>query len=125
MKSTLCSTKLTQKSELLRVSVEKDKCFVCLNRASCFYQLLRWKNSGQSQMSMILKQFTFIGDVEIIKFVQDIFDALFAILDSDKNVHEQLDGLVFSALIYIIEKITDKRFNNFRPVLNVYIDMVT
>jgi len=76
-------------------------------------------------MSTILKNFTFIGEIEIIKFVQDIFDALFSILDSEKNKDQSLDSLVFSALIFILGIITDKRFTVFRPVLDVYIEMVT
>jgi len=75
-------------------------------------------------MSTILKEFTFIGEFEIIKFIQDIFDALFSILDSDKNKDSALDSLVFQALVFILGIITDKRFTTFRPVLDVYIEKV-
>lgn len=74
-------------------------------------------------MSEILNNFTFIGEMQIILFVQDIFDALFSILDSDKNRESVLDSLVFSALVFILGIITDKRFTMFRPVLDVYIEM--
>ena len=59
IRSSLCSTKFTQNSVLLSL----------LN-----WQMIRDKNF----LATILTKFTFVGEVEIVKFLRDIFDALFA-----------------------------------------------
>ncbi|KAG8705728.1 hypothetical protein FRC08_001495 [Ceratobasidium sp. 394] len=62
------------------------------------------------------------GEVEIVKFLRDIFDALFAVLVSALNARAELDDLVFSALVTVLGIVQDRRFTNFQPVLDVYID---
>ncbi|RHZ66608.1 hypothetical protein Glove_306g74 [Diversispora epigaea] len=101
----LCSTKYTQNEVLLK--------------------LLNWEKqllSDAHEMVSVLKKFTFVGEVEIVKFLQDIFDALFGILISTKNQQGDLDDLIFNALVTILGIVSDRRFTNFRPVLDVYIE---
>ncbi|CAG8566604.1 19239_t:CDS:2, partial [Racocetra fulgida] len=101
----LCSTKYTQNEVLLK--------------------LLNWEKqlmSDMSEMISVLKKFTFVGEVEIVKFLQDIFDALFGILISSINQQGELDDLIFNALVTILGIVSDRRFMNFRPVLDVYIE---
>lgn len=85
--------------------------------------LLNWEQiQDKDELASVLGKFTFVGEVEIVKFLRDIFDALFAILVSPLNSRGELDDLVFSALITVLGLIQDRRFNNFQPVLDVYID---
>jgi dedicator of cytokinesis protein 3 len=103
IRSYLCSTKYTQNPVLLG--------------------LLNWeKLSDKSELSTVLSKFTFVGEVEIVKFLSDIFDSLFAILVSGVNQHSELDDLVFNALVTVLGIVQDRRFNNFQPVLDVYIE---
>ncbi|QRW21721.1 Dedicator of cytokinesis protein 3 [Rhizoctonia solani] len=76
----------------------------------------------KDELASVLGKFTFVGEVEIVKFLQDIFDALFAVLVSPLNSRGELDDLVFSVLVTVLGIIQDRRFNNFQPVLDVYID---
>ncbi|KAL0072826.1 Deoxycytidine kinase 1 [Marasmius tenuissimus] len=46
----------------------------------------------------------------------------FAIMISNLNVTGELDDLVFNALVFVLGIIQDRRFTNFRPVLDVYIE---
>ncbi|KAI8969583.1 cytoplasmic protein [Trametes punicea] len=103
IRSSLCSTKFTQNSVLL--------------------SLLNWEQvTDKELLSTILSKFTFVGEVEIVKFLRDIFDSLFAILVSSNNQSGEMDHLVFNALVTVLGIVQDRRFSNFQPVLDVYID---
>ncbi|EIW63135.1 cytoplasmic protein [Trametes versicolor FP-101664 SS1] len=103
VRSSLCSTKFTQNSVLL--------------------SLLNWEQvTDKELLSTILSKFTFVGEVEIVKFLRDIFDSLFAILVSSNNQSGEMDHLVFNALVTVLGIVQDRRFSNFQPVLDVYID---
>lgn len=103
IRSSLCSTKFTQNSILL--------------------SLLNWeKIEDKDFLHAILTKFTFVGEGEIVKFLPDIFDSLFGILVSNYNQAGEMDNLVFNALVTVLGIVQDRRFSNFQPVLDVYID---
>ncbi|KAF8629268.1 hypothetical protein AX17_005847 [Amanita inopinata Kibby_2008] len=103
IRSSLCSTKFTQNSVLL--------------------SLLNWENvHDRDLLSAILTKFTFVGEGEIVKFLRDIFDSLFGILVSNYNQAGEMDNLVFNALVTVLGIVQDRRFSNFQPVLDVYIE---
>ena len=103
MRSSLCSTKFTQNPVLL--------------------SLLNWEQIADRELlSTVLTKFTFVGEVEIVKFLRDIFDSLFGILVSQSNQAGEIDHLVFNALVTVLGIVQDRRFSNFQPVLDVYIE---
>ncbi|KAF7315306.1 hypothetical protein MIND_00045100 [Mycena indigotica] len=103
LRSSLCSTKFTQNPVLL--------------------SLLSWdKLADRELLSTVLTKFTFVGEGEIVKFLRDIFDSLFGILVSANNVSGEMDELVFNALVTVLGIVQDRRFSNFQPVLDVYIE---
>ncbi|KAF7964947.1 hypothetical protein HWV62_1454, partial [Athelia sp. TMB] len=103
IRSSLCSTKFTQNPVLL--------------------SLLSWEQlADQELLSTVLTKFTFVGEVEIVKFLRDIFDSLFGILVSQNNQSGEMDHLVFNALVTVLGIVQDRRFSNFQPVLDVYIE---
>ncbi|KAJ7675067.1 cytoplasmic protein [Mycena rosella] len=103
LRSSLCSTKFTQNPVLL--------------------SLLSWdKLADRELLSTVLTKFTFVGEGEIVKFLRDIFDSLFGILISQNNQSGEMDELVFNALVTVLGIVQDRRFSNFQPVLDVYIE---
>jgi len=103
IRNSLCSTKYTQNPVLL--------------------SLLYWEQiTDEEELKTVLGKFTFVGEVEIVKFLGDIFNSLFGIMLSTHNQSGEIDLLIFNALVTVLRIVQDRRFNNFQPVLDVYIE---
>ncbi|XP_065350993.1 dedicator of cytokinesis protein 1 isoform X4 [Cloeon dipterum] len=99
IQTNVCSTKLTQNVDLLG--------------------LLKW--AGQPEkLQDCLKALMKVDGEEIVKFLQDVLDALFNILmqNSDSDVY---DKMVFECLLHIINLVSSGKYQHFQPVLDLYI----
>lgn len=105
VRSFLCSTKHTQNEVLLK--------------------LMKWEELlDQPQLLReTLTKLKFASEVEICKFLRNIFDALFGVLVSRVNAEaKEYDDLIFNALVTLLGIVSDRRFTNFKPVVDLYID---
>lgn len=67
--------------------------------------MYRWKTYA-GDLTEVLNRFTYIEKVEIIKFLQESFDALFAILEART---EEISILVYNAIVFIIGLLVDSK----------------
>jgi hypothetical protein len=113
----LCSNKFTQNKTLVKL----------LN----WHALMEGNEDGTVELLSVLDQFTFVGELEVVKFLSDIFDALLDILayphdddndDTSELVSKEINDQVLAAIVWLLGIVQDRRFSNFRPVLDVYIE---
>lgn len=100
MHTMLCSTKLTQNGDLL--------------------SLLQWK-AHPEKISDALSRVLRLDGEELVKFLQDILDALFAMFHTEDGNSTAHSGLVFQVLVSIFILLEDSKFEHFKPVINAYI----
>ncbi|XP_057701081.1 dedicator of cytokinesis protein 3-like isoform X2 [Corythoichthys intestinalis] len=93
----LSSTKLTQNADLLA--------------------LLKWK-AHPEWVGDILARVRNVNGEEIVKFLQDILDTLFSILDDNTDKY---GPLVFQSLVFVINLLRDSKYFHFRAVMDTYI----
>ncbi|KAL7336216.1 Deoxycytidine kinase 1 [Mucor circinelloides] len=139
--TTLASSALQQQQQpsnsklvLLRDTITLNT-FLCSNKFTqnkTLVKLLNWRalmegaEDGTVELLSVLDQFTFVGEVEVVKFLGDIFDALLDILtyeddDISELVTKEIHDQVLAAIVWLLGIVQDRRFSNFRPVLDVYI----
>ncbi|KAF2267311.1 hypothetical protein CC78DRAFT_87335 [Lojkania enalia] len=94
----LCSTKYSQDPILLGV--------------------LKWRDQPSGELVQLLRRFTFVPEIEMVKLLNEVFDALFDILVEFAGSDEYED-LVFNALVTVLGIVHDRRFN-LGPLVDQY-----
>ncbi|XP_038219773.1 dedicator of cytokinesis protein 1 [Zerene cesonia] len=104
----LCSTKLTQREEILGV--------------------LKWStHHAEGTLRAALARLLRVPNDELVKFLQDILDALFSILtqveeECSEYTEQSYAVLVLDCLLVVILLVADHKYQHFQPVLHVYIE---
>lgn len=82
--------------------------------------LLNWTSHKES-LEQSLKALMSVNPEEVVKFLQDILDALFNILVQNDNP-SKYNHLVFNCLLRLIEIVSDLKYQHFQSVLDLYIN---
>jgi dedicator of cytokinesis protein 3 len=98
LRTFLCSTKYSQDPNLLG--------------------LLKWQPSPASDLPALLRRFLFVPEIEVVKLLNEVFDALFDILVETAGSAEY-ENLVFGALVFVLGIVYDRRFK-LAPLVDEY-----
>ncbi|CAG2166358.1 unnamed protein product, partial [Oppiella nova] len=101
VRTCLVSSKLTQNSDLL--------------------SLLKWRENPDSIVEALKRVMRIPGE-ELVKFLEDVLDALFALFANNDGSTTTHSGLVFKVLIHIFTTLAEPRFRSYELALNVYIE---
>lgn len=101
VKTCLVSSKLTQNSDLL--------------------SLLKWR-ANPDAVSEALQRVMRIPGEELVKFLEDVLDALFSLFANNDGSTTSHSGLVFKVLIHIFTTLAEHRFKSYETALDVYIE---
>lgn len=98
LRTFLCSTKYSQDPDLLG--------------------LLSWNKHSSGDLSELLRRFVFVPEIEIVKLLGEVLDALYEIL-VDSAGSAEYEDLVFDALVYVLGITYDRRFK-LAPLVDQY-----
>ncbi|KAF3047962.1 hypothetical protein E8E12_001824 [Didymella heteroderae] len=98
VKTFLCSTKYSQDPTILG--------------------LIKWQEQPPGELVGLLRRFNFVPEIEIVKLLNEVFDALFAI-QSHYAGSDEYEDLVFNAIVIVLGIVHDRRFN-LEPLVDQY-----
>ena len=105
-------------SPLAMVRVETYLCSTRFSQDRVVLGLLAWKDSSREGIPVLLKQFIFVAEIEVVKLLNDVLDALFGIL-CEYSGNDDYEDLVFTALVRVLDIVHDRRFN-LAPLVDQY-----
>ncbi|TVY64260.1 Dedicator of cytokinesis protein [Lachnellula suecica] len=80
--------------------------------------LLKWKEQPPGDLQELLKRLVFVPEIEVVKLLSDVFDAIFGIL-VEHTGNDDYEDLIFSALVTVLGIVHDRRFN-LGPLVDQY-----
>jgi dedicator of cytokinesis protein 3 len=97
------------------------KTFLCSTRYSqdpTILGLIKWQEQPAGELVGLLRRFNFVPEIEIVKLLSEVFDALFAI-QSHYAGSDEYEDLVFNAIVIVLGIVHDRRFN-LEPLVDHY-----
>ena len=100
------------------LKLETLLCSTIFSQDKVLLGILKWREQPASQLLDLLRRFVFVPEIEIVKLVNKVFDALFGILIENAG-KEDYEDLVFYALVTVLGIVHDRRFN-LGPLVDQY-----
>ncbi|KAI9824609.1 MAG: hypothetical protein M1832_001699 [Thelocarpon impressellum] len=98
--------------------VQSYLCSTVFSQDQALLGLLKWRERAPEDVLDILQRVVFVPEIEIVKLLSEVFDALFAILVEQAG-NDDYEDLVFIALVTVLGIVHDRRFN-LGPLVDQY-----
>ncbi|EWC48801.1 hypothetical protein DRE_00106 [Drechslerella stenobrocha 248] len=103
-------------------SMVRTRSYLCSTRFSqdeTLLSLLGWKKGkSEEELIAVLRKFVYIPEIEIVKLLRQVCDALFGLL-VERAGRDEFEDLVFAALVTVLNIVYDRRFN-LEPIIDDY-----
>ncbi|EED16759.1 dedicator of cytokinesis domain protein, putative [Talaromyces stipitatus ATCC 10500] len=95
---------------LSTVHVETNLCSTEYSQDQIILGLINWKKQTGNEVLELLRRVLFVPQIEIVKQLRDVFDALFGILVENSG-SEEYEDLILNALVTVLGITHDRRYN--------------
>ncbi|KAJ5897402.1 hypothetical protein N7504_007690 [Penicillium tannophilum] len=105
---------------LATLRLETHLCSTEYSQDQVILSLLNWKERPVDEVLDTLKRLLFVPEIEIVKQLRCVFNALFGILVENAG-NEEYEDLIFHNLVTVLGIVHDRRFN-LGPLVDQYAD---
>ncbi|KAJ5142720.1 uncharacterized protein N7515_001507 [Penicillium bovifimosum] len=105
---------------LATLQLETHLCSTEYSQDQVILSLLNWRERPVDEVLDTLKRLLFVPEIEIVKQLSGVFDALFGILVENAG-NEEYENLIFNNLVTVLGIVHDRRFN-LGPLVDRYAD---
>ncbi|OGE51650.1 hypothetical protein PENARI_c012G05549 [Penicillium arizonense] len=105
---------------LATLHLETHLCSTEYSQDQVILSLLNWRERPVDEVLDPLKRLLFVPEIEIVKQLSGVFDALFGILVENAG-NEEYENLIFNNLVTVLGIVHDRRFN-LGPLVDRYAD---
>ncbi|KAJ6190761.1 hypothetical protein N7519_000782 [Penicillium mononematosum] len=105
---------------LATLHLETHLCSTEYSQDQVILGLLNWKERPVDEVLDTLKRLLFVPEIEIVKQLSGVFDALFGILVENAG-NEEYENLIFNDLVTVLGIVHDRRYN-LGPLVDRYTD---
>ena len=102
------------------VHVNTYLCSTVYSQDPSLQDLLKWRENRSKGLEKILRKLPFVPEIEIVKLLSEVFDALFDAMVEHAG-KEDLEDDIFAALVTVLSIVHDRRFN-LQPRVDQYAD---
>ncbi|KAL5339059.1 hypothetical protein BJX70DRAFT_398053 [Aspergillus crustosus] len=95
---------------LATLHLDTHLCSTEYSQDQVILSLLNWKERSVGEVLDTLKRVLFVAEMEIVKQLSSVFDALFSILVENAG-NEEYEDLIFNNLVTVLGIVHDRRFN--------------
>lgn len=107
-------------NHMATLQVETTLCSTEISQDQVILGLINWRNKPGDEVLELLRRLLFVSEIEIVKRLRDVFDALFDILVENAG-SDDFEDLIFNALVTVLGIVYDRRFN-LEPLVDHYIE---
>ena len=98
------------RASLATLEVTTKLCSTEYSQDRLLVSLIYWKHQSSVQLMDLLQKLIFVPEIEIVKQLNDVLDALFAVL-VHKSGESKFEDLIFNDIVFVLGIIHDRRFN--------------